>query len=35
MMMGKAPKGSSPKIREKFGLNIDVTLHTKEREGKN
>lgn len=34
MMVGKAPKGSSPKIQQKLGLNKDVTFHTKEGEGK-
>ncbi|MDQ2721199.1 MAG: NAD(P)H-dependent oxidoreductase [Bacteroidota bacterium] len=34
MMVGKAPKGSSPKIQQDFGLNKDATLHTKKGEGK-
>ena len=34
MMVGKAPKGSSPRIQQKLGLNKDVTFHTKEGEGK-
>jgi putative NADPH-quinone reductase len=33
MMVGAAPKGSSPKIQQKLGLNKDVTFHTKKGEG--
>ena len=34
MMVGKAPKGSSPKNQEELGLNKDATWHTKKGEGK-
>jgi multimeric flavodoxin WrbA len=34
MMIGKAPKGSSPRIQEDLGLNKDATWHTKQGEGK-
>ena len=33
MMVGKAPKGSSPKIQDDMGLNKDATWHTKKGEG--
>ena len=34
MMVGKPPKGSSPKIQQDLGLNKDATWHTKKSEGK-
>ena len=34
MMVGKAPKGSSPKIQEDLGLNRDAVWQTKKGEGK-
>jgi len=34
MMVGKPPKGSSPKIQQDLGLNKDATWHTKKGEGK-
>lgn len=33
MMVGKAPKSSSPKIQDNLGLNKDATWHTKKGEG--
>lgn len=33
MMVGKAPKGSSPHIQEEMDLNKDATRHTKKGEG--
>ncbi|WP_229738696.1 NAD(P)H-dependent oxidoreductase [Parapedobacter pyrenivorans] len=33
MMVGKAPKGSSPRIQQDLGLNKGVTWHTKKGEG--
>ena len=33
MMVGKAPKGSSPQIQEDLDLNKDATWHTKKGEG--
>ena len=33
MMVGKAPKNSSPKIQDNLGLNKDATWHTKKGEG--
>ena len=33
MMVGKSPKGSSPKIQDDLGLNKDATWHTKKSEG--
>jgi hypothetical protein len=34
MMAGKAPKGSSPDVQERQGLNHDATWHPKKGEGK-
>jgi multimeric flavodoxin WrbA len=34
MMVGKPPKGSSPKIQQELDLNKDATWHTKKSEGK-
>lgn len=34
MMVGKPPKGSSPDVQQKLGLNKDATWHTKKGEGK-
>ncbi|MBE7174354.1 MAG: flavodoxin family protein [Williamsia sp.] len=33
MMVGKAPRGSSPKAQEELGLNLDAGFHPKKSEG--